>query len=99
MLHGVKAGTVGEHPAGKDALDITVELDLVDLDEGIGVRRLGGRPRIAHPRRHFESAELHRLIDRNFQMRNAPRHLVESGEDGDRILGGLGARLGSAKHR
>jgi hypothetical protein len=34
VLHGVKAGTVGEHPAGEDALDLTVELDLVDLDEG-----------------------------------------------------------------
>ena len=34
MLHGVKAGTVGEHPAGEDALDLSVELDLVDLDEG-----------------------------------------------------------------
>jgi hypothetical protein len=34
MLHGVKAGTVGEHPAGEDALDLSVELDLVNLDEG-----------------------------------------------------------------
>jgi hypothetical protein len=34
MLHGVKAWTVGEHPAGEDALDLSVELDLVNLDEG-----------------------------------------------------------------
>jgi hypothetical protein len=34
MLHGVKAWTVGEHPAGKDALDLSVELDLVNLDKG-----------------------------------------------------------------
>jgi hypothetical protein len=34
MLHGVKPGTVGEHPAGKNALDLSVELDLVNLDEG-----------------------------------------------------------------
>jgi hypothetical protein len=34
VLHGVKAGTVGEHPAGKDALDLAVELDLVNFDEG-----------------------------------------------------------------
>jgi hypothetical protein len=34
MLHGVKAGAIGEHPAGKDALDISVEPDLVNLDEG-----------------------------------------------------------------
>jgi len=34
MLHGVKAGTVGEHPASEDALELSVELDLVNLDEG-----------------------------------------------------------------
>ena len=34
MLHGVKAGTVGKHPAGEDALDLSVELDFVHLDEG-----------------------------------------------------------------
>jgi hypothetical protein len=34
VLNGVKARTVGEHPAGEDALDVAVELDLVDLDEG-----------------------------------------------------------------
>jgi hypothetical protein len=34
MLDGVKAGTVGKHPAGEDALDLSVEPDLVNLDEG-----------------------------------------------------------------
>jgi len=33
VLHGVKAGAIGEHPAGKDALDLSGELDLVNLDE------------------------------------------------------------------
>jgi len=33
MLHGVKPGAVGEHPTGKDALNVAVELDLVHLDE------------------------------------------------------------------
>jgi hypothetical protein len=33
MLHGVKAGTIGEHPAGKDALDLSGKPDLVHLDE------------------------------------------------------------------
>jgi hypothetical protein len=33
MLNGVKAGTVGEHPAGEDALHVAAERHLVDLDE------------------------------------------------------------------
>jgi hypothetical protein len=33
VLHGVKAGAFGEHPAGEDALNVTVELNLVDLHE------------------------------------------------------------------
>jgi len=97
VLHGVKAGAIGEHPAGKDALDLSGELDLVNLDEGVGMRRLGWRPGIANPRRHFQRAELHRLIDRNFQMRDAPRHLVESGILGDLVLDGVGTRSGHAK--
>ena len=86
MLDGVKAGALGEHPAGENALHLAIELDLVDLDEGGGVRRLGRRPAIADARRHFQGAELHGLIDRNFEMRDAARHFVERGEDGDRIL-------------
>jgi len=99
VLHGVKAGAIGEHPAGKDALDLSGELDLVNLDEGVGMRRLGWRPGIANPRRHFQRAELHRLIDRNLQMRDAPRYLVESGKYGDLVLDGVGKRSGYAKHR
>jgi hypothetical protein len=33
VLHGVKAGAFGEHPAGEDALDVAVELDLINLHE------------------------------------------------------------------
>jgi hypothetical protein len=99
VLHGVKAGAAGEHPAREDALDLPVELDLVHLDEGCGVRRLGGRPGIADPWRHFQRAELHRLIDRYFQMRDAPGHLVEGGKHGDRILNLFGTRGSSAEHR
>ena len=95
----MKAWAIGEHPAGKDALDLSGELDLVNLDEGCGVRRLGGRAGIADPRRHFERAELHRLIDRDLQMRDAARHLVESGKHGDLVLDDFGARLGCAEHR
>jgi hypothetical protein len=33
MLHGVKAGALGEHPAREDPLLLAVELHLVHLDE------------------------------------------------------------------
>jgi hypothetical protein len=97
VLHGVKAGAIGEHPAGKDALDLSGELDLVNLDEGVSVWRLGWRPGIANPRRHFQRTELYRLVDRNFEMRDAPRHLVESGKYGDLVLDGVGTCSGCAK--
>ena len=38
VLDGVEAGAFGKHPAGEDAADLAVERDLVDLDEGIGLR-------------------------------------------------------------
>ena len=43
VLDRVQAGARGEHPAGEDALDLALQRDLVDLDEGVGVRRLGRR--------------------------------------------------------
>ena len=61
------------------------------------MRRLGWRARVADPWRHFERAELHRLVDRYFEMRDAPRHLVESGKLGDLVLDGVGTRSGHAK--
>jgi hypothetical protein len=33
MLHGVKAGAVGEHPTGKDAMHVAGQRHLVDFDE------------------------------------------------------------------
>jgi hypothetical protein len=92
VLDGVKPGAFGEHPAGEDALHVAVQLDLIHLDEGRGVRRLGWRARMADARRNSQSAELHRLIHLNFEMRDAARHLVEGGENGDRILDRLGLR-------
>jgi len=89
VLDGVKAGAFGEHPAGKDALHLTRELHLVDLDEGGGIRRLGRRSRVADPRRHFQRAERHGLVHGDFEMRDAARHLVERGEHGDRVLEGF----------
>jgi hypothetical protein len=90
MLDGVKAGTVGEHPASKDALDVAVELDLVNLDEGRRVRRLGRRPRVADPRGHLQRPELLRLIDRDLQRQDASRHLVQRRERRRLILDLLG---------
>jgi hypothetical protein len=65
MLHGVKSGALGEHPPGKDAKLLARERDLIDFDECGGVRRLGGRARVASTRRDFERAKLDRLIHRN----------------------------------
>jgi hypothetical protein len=86
VLNGVKAGTLGEHPAGEDTLHLAGQFHLVHLDEGCGIRRFGRRTRVADPRRHFERAELNGLIDRNLEMGDAARHLVERGEHRDRVL-------------
>jgi hypothetical protein len=93
VLDSVKAGALSEHPPRKDALHVAGERDLVDLDEGSGVGRLGRRPRIANPRRDFQRAEFHGLIQRNLEMRDAASHLVEGGEHGDRVLDDLGLGL------
>jgi len=90
VLHGVKAGALGEHPAGEDALHLAGELHLVDLNEGGRIRRLGRRPRVADARSDLQRAELHRLVQRDFQVGDAARHLVQGGEYGDGILDDLG---------
>jgi hypothetical protein len=94
----VKPGALGEHPAGEDPLLLARELDLVHFDEGRGVRGLRRRARIANARRHLQRAELHRLIDGNLQMGDAAGDLVEGGEDGDRVLDGVGV-TGRARQR
>jgi hypothetical protein len=48
--------------------------------------RLGRRPGIADARGDFEGAEFDGLTDRNFEMRDPPRHLVERREHGNRVL-------------
>lgn len=83
MLHGVKTGTLGEHPTRKNPLHFSRELHFIDFDEGGGVGRLGRRPGVAYPWRHFQRTELHRLIHRDFKMGDAPRNLVERGKYGD----------------
>jgi hypothetical protein len=98
VLHGVEPRAFGEHPAGEDALNLAGELGLIDLDEGRGAGRFGRRRAGAHPRRHFERAELHRVVDANLERRDTPRDLIEGGEDGNRVLDLLGARLACGKH-
>jgi hypothetical protein len=82
----VKAGALGEHPAGEDPLHLARELDFVHLYEGGGVGSLGRRACVAHARRHLERTELHGLIDGDLEVRDAPRHLVERCEYRDRVL-------------
>jgi hypothetical protein len=92
MLDGVKAGAFGEHPAREDALHLPRQLHLIDFDEARRLRRFRGRAAVADARRDFQRSELNGLIDGNLQVRDAARHLIERGEDGDRILDRLGAR-------
>jgi hypothetical protein len=86
MLNGIKSRTFGEHPAGKDALNFTVQLDLIDLHKRRRMRRLGRRSGIADARGDLERAELHGLPYRNFEMRDPARDLIERGKHGNRVL-------------
>ena len=70
----------GEHPPGKDALDLALERHLVDFEKGVGVRRLGRRARVAHARGDLQRPELHRFADRRVEGDDAAGDLVESGE-------------------
>jgi len=63
------------------------------------MRRLGWRPRIADARRDFERAELNGLADRDLQMRDAPRDLVERRENGDRVFDLVGKSRGPDQTR
>jgi hypothetical protein len=99
VLDGVKTGAFGEHPAGEDTMHLARERGFVDLDKGCGARRLGRRAGIADPRRHFERAELDRLVHGDFQMVDAPRDLVQSGEHRDLIPNDLGMGRARGKHK
>jgi hypothetical protein len=99
VLDGVKAGALGEHPPGKDPLHLAGELHLIHLDERGGARLLRRRAGVAHPRRHLERAKFHRVVDGNLEMRNPSRDLVESGEDGNRVLDDFGRGRARVKAR
>ena len=72
VLDRVQAGARREHPAGEDALDLALQRHFVDLDEGVGLRRLGRRARIADARRHLQRAELHGLVDGDVEVMMRP---------------------------
>ncbi len=78
MLHAVKAGARRVHPAREDAPRRLVGAVVVDLHEGRGFRRLGGRRRVAIARADGQRRELRRLADRNQQGRGAAGDLVET---------------------
>ena len=80
MLDRVQPGARREHPPGEDALDLALQRHLVDLEERIGVRRLGRRARVAGARRDLQRAELHRLADGGVEADDAAGDLVEAGE-------------------
>jgi hypothetical protein len=92
MLDGVKARALGKHPAGENTLHFPRELHLVHLDKGGGVRRLGRRPGVADPRRHFERTELDGVVHGDLEMRDAPGHLVEGCENRNGVLDRVGSR-------
>jgi hypothetical protein len=95
----VKPGAVRKHPTRKNPVHLSRQPDLIDLDETRGVRCLGRRARIADARGNPQGAELHRLADGDLEMRDAPRHLVEGGKHGDRILDLLGVgESGAEQH-
>jgi len=85
VLDGVQAGRVREHPAGEDALDVAGKRDLVDLNEARRVLNFRRRSRVAGARRHLQRAELHRLVNRGFEIDDAAGDLVEPGEHRGRI--------------
>lgn len=93
MLDGIQPRALGEHPAGEDALNFPVQLDLIDLDKRGCVRRLSRRSGVAGARGDFKRAELDGLSDRNFEMRDAARDLIEGREHGDRVLDLVGQCL------
>ena len=98
VIDGVEAGARGEHPSGENAFHLAGERDLVDLDESVGLRRFGRRPREADARRHLQRAELNRLVDIDVEGDDASGDLVEPGKHRDRVgdLFGAGGRGQSA---
>ena len=92
MLDAVQARARGIHPAREDALVGLAGRDLIHLDEGVGLRRLGGRPGEAGPGGHLQRAELHRLAHPGLEGDDAAGDLVEPCEDRRAVADLVGLR-------
>jgi len=69
MLDAAQPRARGERPAGKNPLHVALQRDFVDLDEGVGVRQLGRRPRVAD---RAASPAAHRTA----RFRDRPRRMT-----------------------
>ncbi len=94
----MKPGAFCKHPAGKDPLLLARKLNLVNLNERRRIRLLSRWSAVADTWRDLQRSKLDRLIDRDFQTLDTPRHLVEGCEDGDLILECLGISRRTAHH-
>ena len=77
MFDCVKAGAFGKHPAGKNALLLTVQKHLVDFDEARCFGLFGRRPGIARARDQLQRSERDRVAEVALQARDACRDLIE----------------------
>jgi len=94
MLDPMQPRTGGKHPTRKNTFDLALQRDFINLDEGVGIRRLSWRARIAHPRRYLQRAELHSLAYRGVEGDDAAGYLVEPGKYRARIFDFLRRHLG-----
>ncbi len=72
MIDGVEAGLAANIQPVKMRWILLSRVILVDLDEGIGLRRLRRGARVAGLRRDAQRAELHRLVDIDVERDDAP---------------------------
>jgi len=99
VLDSVQTRAVCEHPSRENPPYLRIERDLVNLDEGICLGRLGLRARIANPGRHLQRAKLHRFIDVYVECVNASGNLVDAGEYGNPVRNPLGFLCAGGNNR
>ncbi len=92
LLDAVQAGAVGEHPAGEDLLVLFLLVDLVDLGEHVGLRRLRQRARVAGRAASPAARQIAPSRDRDLKGDDAAGDLVESLEHRGRVADLVGQR-------
>ena len=80
MLDAVQTGAGRKHPAGENPLYLTLQRDLIDLDERIGVGGFCRRPRVASLRLDPQGTELNRLTHLSIELDDAAGDLVQTRE-------------------